>query len=115
MPMDDWSSDGCYSDLTATAILTTICHGISKHAAPTITASSAAARMPERLSADFVHRGPRRSARRSEERRVGKAWCSTCRSRWWLDHSKKHSKDIETRGTRDYEATATGIVIVSVH
>src|SRR3546814_934305 len=26
---------------------------------------------------------------RSEERRVGKEWVSTCRSRWWPYHSKK--------------------------
>src|SRR3546814_17044997 len=30
--------------------------------------------------------------RRSEERRVGKAWVSTCRSRWWPYHSKKKQK-----------------------
>src|SRR3546814_20209156 len=27
--------------------------------------------------------------RRSEERRSGKEWVSTCRSRWSLDHKKK--------------------------
>src|SRR3546814_5006938 len=26
---------------------------------------------------------------RSEERRVGKEWVSTCRSRWWPYHTKK--------------------------
>src|SRR3546814_18862808 len=26
---------------------------------------------------------------RSEERRVGKGWVSTCRSRWWRDPKKK--------------------------
>src|SRR3546814_15544704 len=29
---------------------------------------------------------------RSEERRVGKEWCSKCRSRWSADHSKKKKK-----------------------
>src|SRR3546814_17456174 len=29
---------------------------------------------------------------RSEERRVGKEWFSTCRSRWWPDRSKKNIK-----------------------
>src|SRR3546814_14948796 len=29
------------------------------------------------------------SSSRSEERRVGKGWVSTCRSRWWPYHSKK--------------------------
>src|SRR3546814_16306129 len=29
---------------------------------------------------------------RSEERRVGKECVSTCRSRWWPDHSKKKKK-----------------------
>src|SRR3546814_11142855 len=33
-------------------------------------------------------RAAQRAARqpRSEERRVGKEWVSTCRSRWWPDH-----------------------------
>src|SRR3546814_13743837 len=29
---------------------------------------------------------------RSDERRVGKECVSTCRSRWWPDHSKKQKK-----------------------
>src|SRR3546814_20548979 len=32
---------------------------------------------------------------RSDERRVGKEWVSTCRSRWSPDHSKKHFKNTE--------------------
>src|SRR3546814_11289925 len=31
-------------------------------------------------------------AGRSEERRVGKEWVSTCRSRWWPYHSKTKKK-----------------------
>src|SRR3546814_16605082 len=30
--------------------------------------------------------GPLRRASRSEERRVGNEWVSTCRTRWWPDH-----------------------------
>src|SRR3546814_15960754 len=33
--------------------------------------------------------------RRSEERRVGKEWVSTCRSRWPPIHSKKHKPEPE--------------------
>src|SRR3546814_12017746 len=33
-----------------------------------------------------VGAGPRRRGDRSEERRVGKEWVSTCRSRWSPDH-----------------------------
>src|SRR3546814_18625103 len=32
-----------------------------------------------------------RTRGRSEERRVGKEWVSTCRSRWWQDHYKKNN------------------------
>src|SRR3546814_13705555 len=32
-------------------------------------------------------------AYRSEERRVGKEWVSTCRSRWSPDHEKKKTKN----------------------
>src|SRR3546814_14876512 len=42
---------------------------------------------------DFMPEGDspeqHRARFRSEERRVGKEWVSTVRSRWWLDHYKK--------------------------
>src|SRR3546814_20284306 len=37
---------------------------------------------------------------RSEERRVGKACVSTCRSRWYPYHSKKKTKNITQARTR---------------
>src|SRR5437867_7704241 len=40
------------------------------------------------LGVVYVHRDARRSADRSEERRVGKE----CRSRWWSDQCKKKEK-----------------------
>src|SRR3546814_6999365 len=38
----------------------------------------------------------RRDEDRSEERRVGKEWVSTCRSRWSPDHSNKNKKKRNT-------------------
>src|SRR3546814_16431843 len=35
---------------------------------------------------DAMPSGGRLSIERSEESRVGKAWGSTCRSRWWASH-----------------------------
>src|SRR3546814_15980945 len=37
------------------------------------------------------------AALRSEERRVGKECVSTCRSRWWQDHSKKNTIHIKPK------------------
>src|SRR3546814_11470232 len=31
--------------------------------------------------------------KRSEERRVGKEWVSTCRYRWWRDHYKQKTRE----------------------
>src|SRR3546814_11577767 len=38
-------------------------------------------------------------AGRSEERRVGKEWVSTCRSRWSADHEKKQNTRYNTKNT----------------
>src|SRR5213082_3616546 len=65
----DWSSDVCSSDL------------ISKARSPT-----PACCMPSASS-------PRKTCRRSEERRVGKECLTQCRSRWWPDHQKKKKED----------------------
>src|SRR3546814_12436359 len=99
MRISDWSSDVCSSDLIGKR---------SSEAFPVAAASGAGAGMLDpqasrpyllkklaslrRLSAgaagpedSFIGggmRSPRQASGRSEERRVGEAWVSTCRSRW---------------------------------
>src|SRR3546814_12657432 len=46
---------------------------------------------------------------RSEERRVGKAWVSTCRSRWSSYHQKKKTQEYST--TQDTDLTRINIEI----
>src|SRR3546814_15902717 len=50
-------------------------------------AAAALAWLPQSLAG-----GPVPTLRRSEERRVGKEWVSTCRSRWARHHLKKKKK-----------------------
>src|SRR3546814_20496713 len=93
MRISDWSSDVCSSDLETlgfepfTRILVatpsglerrkayTFTMGFVSHADDAISEARGAYFFPDPVSgADFV--------KRSEERRVGKACVSTCRSRW---------------------------------
>src|SRR3546814_18126521 len=94
MRISDWSSDVCSSDLGDVAL--------------------AIARLPQRLVFDTIHGGNRAALQadgplvvllpeirdkdrqrppplRSEERRVGKACVSTCRSRWSTYLYKTHT------------------------
>src|SRR3546814_13925046 len=68
MRISDWSSDVCSSDL----------RGLAAAGRPQ-PADEGAVRHRER---HVVDRGERAELLRSEERRVGKACVSTCRSRW---------------------------------
>src|SRR3546814_20776256 len=45
-----------------------------------------------RLTLSCHCRAKTRQPRRSEERRVGKEWVSTCRYRWWRESTKKKKK-----------------------
>src|SRR3546814_13202629 len=96
MRISDWSSDVCSSDLLKARV--------GAHAA---TLLSTLVIEPEQLNeptSNSYKRGPSQSAltlsvrgfgyvflsSRSEERRVGKEWVSTCRSRWSPYHEKKN-------------------------
>src|SRR3546814_20087785 len=96
MRISDWSSDVCFSDLgdsvfqfdtTVAPILDVFGRfGLSRRTLATMRdvarASGATVWEAARLSWRAHHAGPRV---RSEERRVGKACVSTCRSRWSPD------------------------------
>src|SRR3546814_16274007 len=79
MRISDWSSDVCSSDLKIGDDLMwkwieLLSFDIGVEAAKQLRADVAAGLNPRD---------------RSEERRVGKEWVSTCRSRWSPDHIKK--------------------------
>src|SRR3546814_16516804 len=74
MRISDWSSDVCSSDLDA---------GL-------VPLAERGARHRARLCQKAGQERPR-TARRSEERRVGKECVSTCRSRWSPYHYKKNN------------------------
>src|SRR3546814_19534392 len=91
MRISDWSSDVCSSDLI----------GAGYPLGPFF--SSIAELVPARSRAARTRRYARRYAlpqrpdegkhhsQRSEERRVGKEWASTCRSRWSPQHLKNNN------------------------
>src|SRR3546814_12822698 len=85
MRISDWSSDVCSSDLR---------RGLSPLLSPQLFCRQASIRW---CPLTMTRRNQRRRARcgpccRSEERRVGKEWVSTCRSRWSPYHETKKKK-----------------------
>src|SRR3546814_12651811 len=100
MRISDWSSDVCSSDLPPMHVL----HGTAEYVSDVAQRSALAIQfdhfdcIAELLATHAAfskagaagRRAPRAqissqrvSSHRSEERRVGKEWVSTCRSRWW--------------------------------
>src|SRR3546814_14930607 len=94
MRISDWSSDVCSSDLsksipmTRKLLIASLLLGV---------AGMAHARTPPSTVAGSSRALPAEArAQRSEERRVGKEWVSTCRSRWSPFHeNKKYNKKPE--------------------
>src|SRR3546814_19527769 len=104
MRISDWSSDVCSSDLEGPAGLVVVIMGRFVHRQDRREAgverleqpAPFVARFREELRPDLLLEGRqagrvRRIAEfvriaRSEERRVGTEWVSTCRHRWWLYH-----------------------------
>src|SRR3546814_11065752 len=115
MRISDWSSDVCSSDLTKYRSISGAMEG-DRVMTPAPIGHRAAARhapsardrptdtnryswygcAPDRSTGWAIAARHRRrhdtSAARSEERRVGKAGVSTCRSRWSPYHKKKKNK-----------------------
>src|SRR3546814_7044286 len=89
--ISDWSSDVCSSDLLGA-------RGVSGDRSRTDPARERATardadpdrrgrrKRGRRTAAETERLDPARSRSRSEERRVGKEWVSTCRSRWYPYH-----------------------------
>src|SRR3546814_13984326 len=108
MRISDWSSDVCSSDLDAVGQNNLRVSGSTASGAPgrlgtvTYTVSDgtedAGARVVGEATVYLLPPAPEIApiavddavtVRRSEERRVGKEWVSTCRSRWSPCHYKK--------------------------
>src|SRR3546814_20396812 len=90
MRISDWSSDVCSSDLHSVAdldahhvthpLLVRIVH---RPAIMTVGQQALVDDLDRGLGPEpFAHRRLGRVGESSEERRVGKEWVSTCRSRW---------------------------------
>src|SRR3546814_11329680 len=103
MRISDWSSDVCSSDLPSASASFAETHVRRLEAIRRVTGG--VEREPDGtwvIAPDHLERAAafeRRQAQaapevvqtlRSEERRVGKGWVSTRRSRWSRDHSKKN-------------------------
>src|SRR3546814_17247143 len=97
MRISDWSSDVCSSDLLVVA-MAAIAADVDDHVLVEFVAEVHRQTRDEGhrfriVAIDVEHRRFEHlgqvSAVRSEERRVGKACVSTCRSRWSPSHSKK--------------------------
>src|SRR3546814_6113422 len=83
--ISDWSSDVCSSDLAGAVLADLARRGGARRLRPP---PAGAARRPARhlprarLDLRLPPLRPAAAGGRSEERRVGKEWVSTCRSRW---------------------------------
>src|SRR3546814_14035590 len=107
MRISDWSSDVCSSDLdlppgridarAGRAAYEYLCQAIDDAANGRLRAIVTAPLNKEAMRAGGIdYLGHTEIlAERSEERRVGKEWVSTCRSRWspYHDKKKKRSKN----------------------
>src|SRR3546814_20164336 len=110
MRISDWSSDVCSSDLGRPAARQdgrAAARGIGgavEHRFDHFDAVRRRDRRGERFGGEIadIMVGETIAPRRSEERRVGKACVSTCRSRWSPYHSKKkkHNSKDSTRSTQ---------------
>src|SRR3546814_19257226 len=93
MRISDWSSDVCSSDLPQARRHSALAHRLSPH----LPGATAPKRTPWVSLATMMRSPPGTSIGpawtvppcRSEERRVGHEWVSTCRFRWAPDPYKK--------------------------
>src|SRR3546814_14383380 len=114
MGISDWSSDVCSSDLRNAIERTMILAPGDRIGRidvdmlpPEVTGGGAG----DGVSHTTIMGSPLRVAResfereylkiRSEERRVGKEWGSTCRSRWSADHVKTKRITTQTKNHRN--------------
>src|SRR3546814_19112267 len=101
MRISDWSSDVCSSDLTdALPAMTGAVHKLVSSIAPhsdegvnlsrreLLDAKDDLRAAYDAIGALLTRIEASERGERSEERRVGKGWVSTCSSRWWPFHRK---------------------------
>src|SRR3546814_18841666 len=100
MRISDWSSDVCSSDLLGPGeagdgadLVLAVAHAVAifldaRKFGQIVRPDRHAFRLAFQNLAQHLTRQPRAPAR-SEERRVGKEWVSSCRSRWSPAHYKK--------------------------
>src|SRR3546814_18462808 len=103
MRISDWSSDVCSSDLLHVVVLVLVVRGV-RHAAGVLRDFRVLLDVRGHLRLETrgedlqVVQGEVKLERlRSEERRVGKACVSKCRSRWSPYHSKQKNRAQYTR------------------
>src|SRR3546814_5710338 len=103
MRISDWSSDVCSSDLSCTDTAIAVSHAGQPAWRCRVKRGNLYPEQHQigmrpalcRKSGSLEHAGRwlERGSNRSEERRVGKEWVSTCRSRWSPYHKqKKHEQ-----------------------
>src|SRR3546814_20232373 len=109
MRISDWSSDVCSSDLTRAAL---VVGGARQGAAP--HRQRARRRQPRRrpdpapAHLRALGTGAARDDR-SEERRVGKEWVSTCRYRWSPYHKKNNKREKTNKTSTQNHTKSTTI------
>src|SRR3546814_7078358 len=87
MRISDWSSDVCSSDLLNLTAVRYLVEGLHRHIRQMLAQELEQRPAHERRRNHSKSRAicEQRLGGRSEERRVGKEWVSTCRSRWSPD------------------------------
>src|SRR3546814_14057434 len=97
MRISDWSSDVCSSDLDDAfgitfrgQLVAQILHRRVFDPHREIEQHAIGAEIVQVLRFELFHRREIAFTQRSEERRVGKEWVSTCRS-WWSPYHKKNN------------------------
>src|SRR3546814_20587100 len=94
MRISDWSSDVCSSDLRIDArrvgqLCKLLGEGVIELVRMAAVVAVAGTGIEQGVATEEARRVAARQ-QRSEERRVGNEWVSTCRSRWSPYHSKQH-------------------------
>src|SRR3546814_19403568 len=101
MRISDWSSDVCSSDLIEVTwdVCTVKALGVPYDRARHRELRTLSGGEQKRVVLEYLLAGPEEVLLldepdnfRSEERRVGKEWVSTCRSRWAPYHEKKKTR-----------------------
>src|SRR3546814_18737400 len=97
MRISDWSSDVCSSDLAESAVPGDNTIQVASIYGQLVPASTDPQGLVNQLPGGTI--SAQIASGRSEERRVGKEWVSTCRSRWSPYPLKKQHRRLTRRRT----------------